>query len=126
MIEWHISRNRLPCWITNVVWSFKLTVSLSDFETKGDKLYKMASADPNNPDDNDYYDDPPKTPALKLKDEEATPLTPDTEDHVAEQTDGVFRNFVYLMHTNSQDEQTVVEETPCSVELTAFHDDPFG
>ena len=49
--------------------------------------------------DDDPFD-PPKTPRMVLKeDAQADELTPDTEDNVAEQTDGIFRNFVFHMQT---------------------------
>ena len=69
--------------------------------------------------------DPPRTPRLKLKDEAEGPLSPDTEEHVAEQTDGVFRNFVYQMYTRAQSQQDA-DDTPNMPELTAFPDEPLG
>lgn len=89
----------------------------------------MASADPNDPNDpNDPYI-PPRTPHLKKIDDEDEPLTPDTEEHVAEQTDAVFRNFVYQMHTHEQEEQAQEGTdlvTPSMPELTAFPGEPLG
>jgi len=45
--------------------------------------------------------EPPRTPRLVLKDDAAAggELTPDTEDNVTAQTDGVFRHFVYQLHS---------------------------
>ena len=76
-----------------------------------------------NPDD---PGDPPRTPRLKLKEEDLTPLSPDTEENVAEQTDGVFRNFVFNMYTNERSEQDGPDDTPDMPELTAFPDEPLG
>lgn len=85
----------------------------------------MATAGGNNPDDPNDPGDPPRTPRLKLKDEAEGPLSPDTEEHVAEQTDGVFRNFVYQMYVTHQSNQDA-DDTPNMPELTAFPDEPLG
>ncbi|KAK2188737.1 hypothetical protein NP493_123g00010 [Ridgeia piscesae] len=82
----------------------------------------MASLDPNDP--NDPFD-PPRTPHMILKDEHSEDLTPDTEQNVCEQTDGVFRNFVYQMFTNNRSEQEA-DDTPSLPELTAFTDEPLA
>ncbi len=84
--------------------------------------------DPSNPGDNneDDQEDPPRTPRLKLKDEDTEPLCPDTEEHVMEQTDGIFRNFVYQMYTNCQERDSGSDDTPDMPELTAFPEEPFG
>ncbi len=76
-----------------------------------------------NPDD---PGDPPRTPRLKLREDDLTPLSPDTEDNVAEQTDAVFRNFVFNMYTNERAEQDGPDDTPDMPELTAFPDEPLG
>ena len=79
--------------------------------------------DPNDP--NDPFD-PPKTPRMVLKDkDQAEELTPDTEENVAGQTDGIFRNFVYQMYNMDRDEQEA-DDTPSVPELTAFADEPFA
>ena len=82
----------------------------------------MACLDPNDP--NDPFD-PPKTPQLVLKDNDGEELTPDTEENVAQQTDGVFRNFVYHMYSNDRSEQDA-DDTPNLPEITAFRDDPLS
>jgi len=45
--------------------------------------------------------DPPKTPLMVLRDNPGgeDELSPDTENNVVEQTDGIFRNFVFYMQT---------------------------
>ncbi len=70
--------------------------------------------------------DPPRTPRLRLREDDLTPLSPDTEENVAEQTDGVFRNFVFNMYTNERSEQDGPDDTPDMPELTAFPDEPLG
>lgn len=84
----------------------------------------MASLDPNNGGDDPGDGDPPRTPRLVPIDD-AKPLTPDTEENVAEQTDGVFRNFVYRMYNNERCEQEA-DDTPNAPELTTFTDEPLG
>ena len=86
----------------------------------------MASyLDPNDPDD---PFDPPKTPRMLLKEDAREELSPDTEDNVAEQTDGIFRNFVYHMHTMERrdGDDNSPEETTDHPELTAFPDQPMA
>jgi len=54
-------------------------------------------------------------------------LTPDTEDNVSEQTDGVFRNFVYHMTTmHSSRGGGDDQESGDMPELTAFADQPYS
>lgn len=86
------------------------------------------------PSDNDSFD-PPKTPRMVLKeDAQEGELSPDTEDNVAEQTDGIFRNFVYHMQTLGRREMGVVvgaergaEAEPTRLpELIAFPDQPMS
>ena len=79
--------------------------------------------DPNDP--NDPFD-PPKTPRMVLKDSDSgEELTPDTEQNVGEETDAVFRNFVYHMINNQRSEQEA-DDTPNFPELTAFPDQPLA
>jgi len=82
----------------------------------------MACLDPNDP--NDPFD-PPKTPQLVLKDKDGEELSPDTEENVADQTDGIFRNFVYHMYSIDRSEQDA-DDTPNLPEITAFTDDPLS
>ena len=85
-----------------------------------------APGDPNDPNDPFNKFDPPKTPRFVLKDEESEELSPDTEENVAEQTDGIFRNFVYHMHNQARDSQESGDDTPSLPELTAFTDPPLA
>ena len=69
---------------------------------------------------------PPKTPRLLLRsDSHGEPLHPDTEEHVAEQTEAVFRNFSYQMLNNERDSSTL-QETPGITELTDFNCEPLA
>jgi Bcl-2 antagonist/killer family protein len=52
-------------------------------------------------------------------------LSPDTEDNVADQTDGVFRNFVYHM-TVMRNGVSGADDAPDLPELTAFADNPYS
>ena len=70
--------------------------------------------------------DPPRTPHLVLKDEDSEPLTSDTEENVARQTDSIFRNFVYQMYTHTQETTQDPDNTPDMPELTAFPDEPLA
>jgi len=93
-------------------------------------------------DPNDRFD-PPKTPRMVLKDDACDDeLSPDTEDNVAEQTDGIFRNFVFNMQTLGRrgagrvggatpgdvDGAVGGDDTPSVSlpELTAFADQPMS
>lgn len=82
----------------------------------------MACLGPNDPDD---PFDPPKTPRMVLKEDAEEELSPDTEDNVSEQTDSIFRNFVYHMHIidHSGDD---ADDAPNLPELTAFADQPMA
>ncbi len=63
---------------------------------------------------------------MVLKDKDSVEeLTPDTEENVAEQTDGIFRNFVYQMYTTERSDQEA-DDTPSLPEITAFTDEPFA
>ena len=76
-------------------------------------------------DPNDKFD-PPKTPRVVLATDPSQTLNPDTEENVIEETDGIFRNFVYQMQTieHSNGEP---DDTPSFSELTAFPDsNPFS
>lgn len=86
----------------------------------------MASSDPSDRDDdpNDPFD-PPKTPHMVLKEDAPNELSPDTEENVAQQTDSVFRNFVYHMNALDRSGQDA-DDTPALPELTAFADSPFS
>ena len=69
---------------------------------------------------------PPKTPRMFLKDDgRSGQLSPDTEDNVADQTDGVFRNFVYHM-TVMRNGVSGADDAPDFPELTAFADNPYS
>jgi len=87
---------------------------------------KMACPGPNDPGDPFT---PPKTPRMVLKDDaRSEELTPDTEDNVNEQTDGVFRNFVYHMTTmrSSRGGGGDAPDNGDMPELTAFADQPYS
>lgn len=88
----------------------------------------MACLDPNDPDD---PFDPPKTPRMVLKEDASEALSPDTEDNVSEQTDGIFRNFVYHMHSIDRGAGGGGgggggDDSPSLPELTAFADQPLA
>lgn len=90
----------------------------------------MANSDPCNDghhsdDPNDPFD-PPKTPRMVLKADAPDELSPDTEQNVADQTDSVFRNFVYQMNAFDRSSQEAADDTPSLPELTAFADSPFS
>jgi len=80
--------------------------------------------DPNGP--NERFD-PPKTPRMVVminKDEGN--VQPDTEDNVAEQTDGIFRNFVHQMYDLERGSAEAADNTPHLPEITAFPDPPLA
>lgn len=52
-------------------------------------------------------------------------LSPDTEDNVAEQTDGIFRNFVYHLYTIDRSRPDA-DDSPSLPELVAFADQPLA
>jgi hypothetical protein len=81
--------------------------------------------DPNFPGDRGSDMTPPRTPKLVLKDKDSSPLPPDTEDHVAEQTEGVFVTFVHQMFNHDRCEQEA-DDTPNVPELTQYPEHPFG
>ena len=85
---------------------------------------EMACPGPNDPGDPFT---PPKTPRMVLKDDaRSEQLTPDTEDNVGEQTDAVFRNFVYHMTTmHSSRGAGDAQDNGDMPELTAFADQPY-
>lgn len=87
-------------------------------------LPEMACPGPNDPGDPFT---PPKTPRMVLKDDaQSEQLTPDTEDNVGEQTDAVFRNFVYHMTTmRSSRGAGDSQDSGDMPELTAFADQPY-
>jgi len=75
--------------------------------------------------DDDPPFEPPRTPHLVLKtDAEAgDQLTPDTEENVTSQTDGVFRHFVYQLHSidrTAAADTRDADDTPAVPELSAF------
>lgn len=74
--------------------------------------------------DGDDHFDPPKTPRMVLKEEPGAELSPDTEDNVAEQTDSVFRHFVYQLYAIDRSDQDA-DDTPNLPELNAFGESPF-
>ena len=82
----------------------------------------MACAGGNDP--NDHFD-PPKTPQMVLKSDATDVLSPDTEENVREQTEGIFRNFVYQMH-NLDHANDDADNSPSLPELTAFVDQPLA
>jgi len=88
-------------------------------------LTAMACPGPNDPGDPFT---PPKTPRMVLKDDaQSQQLSPDTEDNVSEQTDGVFRNFVYHMTTmRSSRGGGDAQDNGDMPELTAFADQPYS
>jgi len=85
----------------------------------------MAASGDDPPDD---QFEPPRTPHLVLKDEASAgdQLTPDTEDNVTSQTDGVFRHFVYQLHALDRTDQHDADDTPTVPELTSFGDSPLS
>ena len=87
-------------------------------------LLPMACPGPNDPGDPFT---PPKTPRMVLKDDAQSQLSPDTEDNVGEQTDGVFRNFVYHMTTMHNSRGGGDDQGSSAMpELTAFADQPYS
>lgn len=83
----------------------------------------MASLDPSDP--NDPFE-PPRTPRMVLKDDaREDELSPDTEDNVVEQTDGIFRNFVYHLYTIDRT-RPEADDSPSLPELVAFADQPLA
>lgn len=86
----------------------------------------MASSDPSDcsDDPNDHFD-PPKTPHMVLKEDAPNQLSPDTEENVVQQTDSIFRNFVYHMNALDRNGQEA-DDTPALPELTAFADSPLS
>lgn len=60
--------------------------------------------DPNDP--NEPFESP-HTPKMVLKEGAVANLQPDTEDHVASQTDSIFRQFVFHMHTTLRPDDDV-------------------
>jgi len=70
--------------------------------------------------------DPPRTPHLVLKTDAAAggDLSPDTEENVASQTDGVFRHFVYQLH--AIDHTDAADDTPTVPELSSFEENPLS
>ena len=75
----HISRKKTPC--ARAVWENTSSMACANPGGGG-----SGGDDPNDP------FDPPQTPRMVLKDSDSgEELTPDTEQHVAEETDGVFR-----------------------------------
>ena len=77
---------------------------------------------PNDPSDRF---DPPKTPRLVMVEGGEKALHPDTEDNVAEQTDGIFRNFVHQMY-DLERMGGEADNTPNMPEITAFPDQPLA
>jgi len=79
-------------------------------------------------DQGDDQFDPPRTPHLVLKDGTAAgeQLTPDTEENVRAQTDGVFRHFVYQLHSIDRTEQQDADDTPTVPELSSFGESPLS
>jgi len=70
--------------------------------------------------------DPPKTPRMVLKEDASVgELSPDTEENVASQTDGVFRHFVYQLYAIDRSDQDA-DDTPNLPELNAFGESPFS
>lgn len=87
----------------------------------------MAAAAGGGDDQGDDQFDPPRTPHLVLKDAAAgDELTPDTEENVASQTDGVFRHFVYQLHAIDRTEQQDADDTPTVPELSSFGESPLS
>lgn len=91
------------------------------FEISVRIIVMACRGDPNDP--NEPFE-PPRTPKMVLKDGSVEELAPDTEDNVAHQTDRIFRNFVFHMHTNLRPEEEAVD-TPPDPEIVPF-DQPLG
>jgi hypothetical protein len=70
----------------------------------------------NDPDPSDF------APRLKLKDENAQPPTPDTEENVGQETEGIFRSFMYQTYQQEMTTDNIeqIEQTPSVPELTHF------
>lgn len=69
--------------------------------------------------------EPPRTPKMVLKECAGDELSPDTEDNVASQTDSIFRNFVFHMHTSLRPEEEA-DDSPNLPEIIPFHEQPFA
>ncbi|XP_013421857.1 bcl-2 homologous antagonist/killer-like [Lingula anatina] len=69
---------------------------------------------------------PPPSPKFVPRTDNEEPLTPDTEDHVQEQTEGIFKNFIYQRLQDDQMKNPGDLETPFVPELTNFHDAPLS
>lgn len=85
----------------------------------------MAAAAGGGDDPPDDQFDPPRTPHLVLKDD-SDQLSPDTEENVASQTDGVFRHFVYQLHSIDRNDRHDADDTPTVPELTSFGESPLS
>jgi len=87
----------------------------------------MATAGGGGGGDDDQFE-PPRTPHLVLKEDAAAggELSPDTEDNVASQTDGVFRHFVYQLRAIDRTELQDADDTPTVPELSSFGESPLS
>ena len=82
-------------------------------------MASLAPDDPNDPDDFDR----PRTPRMVLKeDASGEELSPDTEENVTDQADGVFRNFVFHLYNMDRNSPDADPDSPRLHELTAFPD----
>ena len=88
----------------------------------------MATAAGGGDDPGDDQFDPPRTPRLVLKGDAAASdeLTPDTEENVTSQTDGVFRHFVYQLHAIDRTDLQDADDTPTVPELSSFGESPLS
>lgn len=88
----------------------------------------MAAAAGGADDPGDDPFDPPRTPHLVLKNDAAAgdELTPDTEENVTSQTDGVFRHFVYQLRAIDRTDLNDDDDTPTVPELSSFGESPLS
>ena len=77
--------------------------------------------------DDDPFE-PPRTPHLVLKTDATAgdELTPDTEENVTSQTDGVFRHFVYQLHAIDRTDMPGADDTPTVPELSSLGESPLS
>ena len=91
-------------------------------------LRAMASLDPTDPTNPDDHSDHRRDRRGCLKEEGTSDddpeLSPDTEENVTEQTDEIFRNFVYHLYTLHRSSPDSDPDSPRLHEFTTFRDAP--
>ncbi|XP_064628324.1 bcl-2 homologous antagonist/killer-like isoform X2 [Lineus longissimus] len=85
----------------------------------------MACKYPHMPDDDDtngIY------PQLRLKDDNAPPIIPDSEENVGQETEGIFRSYMYQQYQQEMNPDNIeqIEQTPSLPELTSFALNPMS